>query len=231
MENRSHFVTVVRALQLPDWQNDHRWIVELIWTCERLHVVEKLLENNSWNWQGDNAVLVLSWTSSKIFFSSIIFIASRFDRSMSLPVSNSPVSFATTDTIDTFSISIDSAMEGSNFNSTANTSISNISLLSPLRKMDFALCKWTYDARQIFLLFLNLSIHSIHLLHQIIRKQNFFSFWIQLVDSFSHVIYTQICICISLKTKIFLCAKFFRFTPWAFSMNFVFSFFYTWNQN
>ncbi|XP_037035422.1 calmodulin-binding transcription activator 1 isoform X4 [Bradysia coprophila] len=65
----------------------------------------------------------------------------RFDRSMSLPVSNSPISFATSDTIDTFSISIDSAMEGSSFNSTANTSISNISLLSPLRKMDFALCE------------------------------------------------------------------------------------------
>ncbi|KAJ6642159.1 Calmodulin-binding transcription activator 2 [Pseudolycoriella hygida] len=65
----------------------------------------------------------------------------RFDRSMSLPVSNSPISFATPDTIDAFSTSIDSAMEGSNFNSTTTNSISNISLLSPLRKMDFALCE------------------------------------------------------------------------------------------
>lgn len=60
---------------------------------------------------------------------------SRFDRSMSLPISNSPLSYSGIDA-ENFSLSIDSAMEGSNSSSGTNTN-----LASPLRKMDFALCK------------------------------------------------------------------------------------------
>lgn len=76
---------------------------------------------------------------------------SRADRSMSLPVANSILNAFSTnpsmgatsthDTIaDCFSLSIDSALDPTSY-STANTSLSNISLLSPNRKMDFALCK------------------------------------------------------------------------------------------
>lgn len=91
----------------------------------------------------------------------------RFDRSMSLPLSsstfltfNSSNSITTAATslahahaadlasagidsaIDSFSLSIDSAIDPNSFYSSgSNTSLSNASLLSPPRRMDFALCK------------------------------------------------------------------------------------------
>lgn len=79
----------------------------------------------------------------------------RSDRSMSLPVANSTLnafncganpsmgSTLTHDTIaDCFSLSIDSALDPNSYCSNSNnTSLSNVSLLSPIRKMDFALCK------------------------------------------------------------------------------------------
>lgn len=92
----------------------------------------------------------------------------RFDRSMSLPLSSS-CSFLTFNSsnsittaasslataqaadsaaagidsaIDSFSLSIDSAIDPNSFYSSgSNTSLSNASLLSPPRRMDFALCK------------------------------------------------------------------------------------------
>lgn len=76
---------------------------------------------------------------------------SRADRSMSLPVANSTLtafsknpsmglSASTHDTIaDCFSLSIDSALDPVSFCGSATSS--NNSLLSPIRKMDFALCK------------------------------------------------------------------------------------------
>lgn len=78
---------------------------------------------------------------------------SRADRSMSLPVANSTLtafsknpsmgsSASTHDTIaDCFSLSIDSALDPVSFCS--STATSNASLLSPIRKMDFALCKYS----------------------------------------------------------------------------------------
>lgn len=65
---------------------------------------------------------------------------SRFDRSMSLPISNSPLSYSNIDGGDSFSLSIDSSMEGSSCNTTLSSLNSNF-LSSPLRKMDLALCK------------------------------------------------------------------------------------------
>lgn len=92
----------------------------------------------------------------------------RFDRSMSLPVSNSiflnfnssnsittAASLATAaaaesaagidSAIDSFSLSIDSALDPNSFYSTgSNVSLNNTSLLSPPRRMDFALCKFLF---------------------------------------------------------------------------------------
>lgn len=65
----------------------------------------------------------------------------RFDRSMSLPVSNTSQNLTNSDAVDCFSLSIDSAMEGGISTYSNSTNLSNVSLLSPLRKMDFALCK------------------------------------------------------------------------------------------
>lgn len=79
---------------------------------------------------------------------------SRSDRSMSLPVTNSILNAFncganpsmgaafTQDTIaDCFSLSIDSALDPNSYGSTSSN-LSNISLLSPIRKMDFTLCKY-----------------------------------------------------------------------------------------
>lgn len=90
----------------------------------------------------------------------------RFDRSMSLPMSNSSslLTFNSSNSIttaaslasaqaaasaagidsaiDSFSLSIDSAIDPHSFYSSgSNTSLSNASLLSPPRRLDFALCK------------------------------------------------------------------------------------------
>lgn len=60
---------------------------------------------------------------------------------MSLPVSNTSQNHTNSDAVDCFSLSIDSAMEGGISTYSNSTNLSNVSLLSPLRKMDFALCK------------------------------------------------------------------------------------------
>lgn len=90
----------------------------------------------------------------------------RFDRSMSLPISHSPfLTFNSSNSIttaaslasaaaaasaagidsaiDSFSLSIDSAIDPNSFysNNGSNTSLSNASIMSPPRRMDFALCK------------------------------------------------------------------------------------------
>lgn len=66
---------------------------------------------------------------------------SRFDRSMSLPITNSPLSYSNIDGNDSYSLSIDSSMEGSSCN-TNLSSLNTNCLASPLRKMDMALCKY-----------------------------------------------------------------------------------------
>lgn len=93
----------------------------------------------------------------------------RFDRSMSLPLSSScsfltfnssnsittaasslataqaadPSAAGIDSAIDSFSLSIDSAIDPNSFYSSgSNTSLNNTSLLSPPRRMDFALCKY-----------------------------------------------------------------------------------------
>lgn len=58
--------------------------------------------------------------------------------------------FGNSDGIDCFSLSIDSAMEGGSC-STGYSNFGNVSLMSPLRKMDFALCK--YRKRRVAFLF------------------------------------------------------------------------------
>lgn len=72
---------------------------------------------------------------------------------MSLPISNSSLSFTNSDGIDNFSLSIDSAMEIPPFiNTTTNNSNSNSSFLSPLRNIDFALCKFLLSYTLFFFL-------------------------------------------------------------------------------
>ncbi|XP_059615382.1 calmodulin-binding transcription activator 1 isoform X2 [Phlebotomus argentipes] len=61
-------------------------------------------------------------------------LSSRLDRSMSLPISSLPQSYGSLDVPENSSLSIETSMEGSSMLSSNN-------LLSPLRKMDFALCE------------------------------------------------------------------------------------------
>lgn len=79
------------------------------------------------------------------------------DRSMSLPLSViSPQSYNGLESIDSFSLANDRSADSFSLIGSNNHSIlnSNSSLLSPLRKMDFALCK-------NFLFKLILSSHSL----------------------------------------------------------------------
>lgn len=92
----------------------------------------------------------------------------RFDRSMSLPISNSSIlAFNSSNSIttaasqiysitaaaaagidsanDSFSLSLDSAIDPHGFYSNgSNASLNNTSLLSPTRRMDFALCEYSH---------------------------------------------------------------------------------------
>lgn len=63
------------------------------------------------------------------------------DRSMSLPTAHSPNSNYSTDTGDSLCLSVDRGNDSPSSSNNCSTLNSNISLLSPLRKMDFALCK------------------------------------------------------------------------------------------
>lgn len=108
-------------------------------------------------------------STSRVGKSSTLMKLNRFDRSMSLPLSSS-CSFLTFNSsnsittaasslataqaadaaaagidsaIDSFSLSIDSAIDPHSFYSSgSNTSLNNTSLLSPPRRMDFALCEY-----------------------------------------------------------------------------------------
>ncbi|XP_055685714.1 calmodulin-binding transcription activator 1 isoform X3 [Lutzomyia longipalpis] len=62
-------------------------------------------------------------------------LSSRLDRSMSLPIASLPQSYGSLDVPENSSLSIETSMEGS------NVGLSSHNLLSPLRKMDFALCE------------------------------------------------------------------------------------------
>lgn len=111
-----------------------------------------------------------SRSTSRVGKSSTLMKLNRFDRSMSLPLSSS-CSFLTFNSsnsittaasslataqaadaaaagidsaIDSFSLSIDSAIDPHSFYSSgSNTSLNNTSLLSPPRRMDFALCEYS----------------------------------------------------------------------------------------
>uniref|UniRef100_A0A6B2E5P1 Putative calmodulin-binding transcription activator isoform f n=1 Tax=Phlebotomus kandelakii TaxID=1109342 RepID=A0A6B2E5P1_9DIPT len=61
--------------------------------------------------------------------------SSRLDRSMSLPISSISQCYGSLDVPENSSLSIETSMEGS------NSMLSSNNLLSPLRKMDFALCE------------------------------------------------------------------------------------------
>jgi hypothetical protein len=63
------------------------------------------------------------------------------DRSMSLPITNSPQTLSGMDNLDNFSLSIDRNNDSNLCSNNTSNMTSNNSLLSPLRKMDFALCK------------------------------------------------------------------------------------------